>query len=240
MQIAICDDEHKELKAIRKALDTYREAHTEYSFEIDEYSTAFGILHALERGKAYDIALLDICMPGILGTDVAEAMLAKSPDMGVIFLSSSSEYAVEAFALNATHYLLKPFSQAQFDEAVDRAVKKTEERVCLSLACVDGMHRVCISEIAYVESQSHYLDIHLSSGGVLRVRMKLSEMFGKIQECPEFFKVGASYIVNFNFVRSVSENTIEMLSGVTIPVPRRSVDKVQKKYMDFCRKEAAI
>ena len=130
MQIAICDDEQKELKVIRTALDTYREAHPEYSFDIDEYSTALDVLHA-----------------------------------------------VEAFALNATHYLPKPLSQEQFDEAVDRAVKKTEERVFLSLACADGMHRVCISEIASVESQSHYLNIHLPSGEVLRLRMKLSEMF---------------------------------------------------------------
>ncbi len=237
MQIAICDDEQKELKVIRTALDTYREAHPEYSFTIDEYSTALDVLHAVDRGKTYNIALLDICMPGILGTDVAEEMLAKSPDMGVIFLTTSDEYAVEAFALNATHYLLKPFSQEQFDEAVDRAVKKTEERVFLSLACADGMHRVRISEIASVESQSHYLNIHLSSGEVLRRRMKLSEMFVEIQEYPEFFKVGASYIVNFNFVRSVSKNTIEMSSGATIPVPRRSIDGLRKKYMEFCRKE---
>ena len=165
-------------------------------------------------------------------------MLAQSPDMGIIFLTTSDEYAIEAFALNATHYLLKPFSQEQFDEAIDRAVKKTDERIFLSLVCVDGVHRICVSEIASVESQSHYLYITLSSGEVLRPRMKISEIFEEIQEYPEFFKVGASYVVNFNFVRSVSENTIKMLSGTTIPVPRRSIDEVQKKYMEFCRKEA--
>ncbi len=238
MRIAICDDIPKELETIRTALDVYAKAHTELFFDVDEYSVALDLLHAVEKGKTYDIALLDICMPGILGTDVAEEMLAKSPEMDVIFLTTSDEYAVAAFAMNATHYLLKPFSQEQFDTALDRAVKNTEKCDFLSLSCVDGMYRVCISEIASIESQNHYLLIRLSSGEVLRLRMKLSQMFEKIQKYPEFIKVGASYVVNLSFVRNISGNSIEMFHGVKIPIPRRSSEEVQKIYMEFCRKEA--
>ena len=103
IKIAICDDIQKELETIRTALDTYAKAHSELYFDIDEYGAAMDVLHAVEKGKVYDIALLDICMPGVLGTDAAEEMLAKSPDMGIVFLSSSDEYAVTAFALNAAH-----------------------------------------------------------------------------------------------------------------------------------------
>lgn len=156
MRIAICDDIPKELEKILAALDVYKEAHPELCFEIDKYSTALDILHAVEQGKGYDIAFLDICMPGILGTDVAGEMLAQSPDMGIIFLTISNEYAVAAFAMNATHYLLKPFSQAEFDMAMDRAVKKVMDCAFISLSCVDGMYRIRISEIVFIESQGHF------------------------------------------------------------------------------------
>lgn len=238
MQIAVCDDVQKELEKIREALDAYSKSHPELYFDIDEYVTPIDILNVVEKGKVYDIALLDICMPGILGTGVAEEMLAKSPDMGIIFLTTSNEYAVEAFALNATHYLLKPFSQKQFNAALDRAVKKTEKQDLLSLACVDGTYRVRISEIVSIESQNHYLLIKISSGEILRLRMKLSQMFEELQRYPEFIKVGASYVANLAFVRRISGNTLEMLSGAKIPVPRRSSEEVQKTYMEFCRKEA--
>ena len=238
MQIAICDDIQKDLETIRAALDTYAKAHLELHFDIDEYVVAIDLLNAVEKGKTYDIALLDICMPGVLGTDVAEEMLAKSPDMGIVFLSTSDEYAVTAFALNATHYLLKPFSQEQFNEALDRAVKKTEDRDFLSLACVDGIYRVCVTEIVFIESQNHYLLLSLSSGELLKLRMKLSQMFEELREYSEFIKVGASYVVNLAFVRKISGNTLEMLNGVKISIPRRSSEEVQKIYMDFCRKEA--
>ena len=207
-------------------------------FTIDEYNAAKDILGAVEKGKTYDIALLDICLPDGLGPDVAEEMLAKSPDMSIVFLSTSAEYAVTAFALNVIHYLLKPFSQEQFNEALDRAVKKTEDGNFLSLACVDGMYRVCATEIIFIESQNHYLLLHLSSGDILKLRMKLSQMFEKLQKYPEFVRAGASYAVNLAFVRRISGYTLEMLNGVKISIPRRSGEEVQKAYMDFCRKEA--
>lgn len=237
MRIVICDDIQKDMETIRTALDTYAAAHPEYHIEIEEYNAAADVLHGMEE-EAYDIALMDICMPGVSGTDAAEKMLAKNPEMSVIFLTTSGEYAVEAFAMNATHYLLKPFTQEQFDAALDRAIKKTEDQVLLSLDCVDGVYRVRSSEIVSVESQNHYLLLRLSSGETLRIRMKLSQMFEEIQKYPAFIKVGASYVVNFNFVRSISGNNIEMQSGAKIPVPRRSVEEVQRAYMEYCRKEA--
>ncbi len=113
-----------------------------------------------------------------------------------------------------------------------------EDEVFLSLACVDGMYRVCTREIVSIESQNHYLLMKLSSSETLKLRRKLPQMFEEIQVCPEFIRVGASYIVNLSFVRKISGNALEMRSGAKIPIPRRSSENVQKMYMDFCRKEA--
>ena len=238
MRVVICDDIQRDVETIRTALDTYAAAHSEYYIETDEYNAAADVLHRMEKGETYDIALMDICMPGIPGTDAAEEMLAQNPKMRVIFLTTSDEYAIEAFAMNATHYLLKPFTQEQFDVALDRAIKKTEDQVLLSLDCVNGVYRVRISEIVSIESQNHYLQLTLSSGEPLKLRMKLSQMFEKIQKYPQFIKVGASYVVNLDFVRNISGNSIEMQGGVKIPVPRRSVEEVQRAYMEYCRREA--
>lgn len=237
-KVAICDDIQWELDKMRTALAIYAKAHPDLCFDIDEYRLAEDILHVVEKEKTYDVVLLDICMPGISGTDAAQEILSKSPDTSIIFLTTSDEYAVTAFAMNATHYLLKPFTQEQFDAAIDRAVQKMTDQKFLSLSCVDGMYRVRISEIVSIESQSHYLWLSLFSGQILRLRGKLSQMFEEMQKYPEFIKVGSSYIVNLAFVRKISANTMEMLNGAKIPVPRRSGGEVQKAYMDFCRKEA--
>ena len=80
MRIIICDDIQKDRKTIRAALDTYAAAHPEYHVEIDEYNAAADVLRRMEK-EAYDIALMDICMPGVPGTDAAEEMLAKYPEI---------------------------------------------------------------------------------------------------------------------------------------------------------------
>ena len=82
MQIAICDDIQKELETIRAALDIYAEAHPELHFDIDEYNTAKDILNAVEKGKTYDVALLDICSPDGLGTDAAVIVTVVCEDEG--------------------------------------------------------------------------------------------------------------------------------------------------------------
>lgn len=238
MQIAVCDDIKKELEKIRTALDIYTRTHHKCHIDIDEYQSADAILYAAEKGRTYDIALLDICMPGILGIEVAKEMLDRNPGMGIVFVTTSDEYAIEAFAMNATHYLLKPFSQEQFNEALDRAVGKVEEQDFLSLSCVDGIYRINVHEITFIESQGHYLMVCLSSGETLRLRMKLSQIFEDIKEYPEFIRVGISYIANLAFVRRIAGNTLEIMDNTNITIPKRNRKEVQKIYMDFCRKEA--
>lgn len=238
MQIAVCDDVQRDMDKILAALDSYAKSHPQLRFDLDEYPAAIELLSEVEKGKIYDIAILDICMPGILGTDAAREILSKSPDTGVIFLSVSDEYAVAAFALNAVHYLLKPFTQEQFDAAMDRALQKAETKDLLTLPCVNGVYRVRMSEMIVIESQGHYLSVCLASGEMLRLRRTLSRMFEEMQGHSEFIRIGASYIVNLSFVRKIAANNMEMINGVRVPVPRRSGEAVQRAYMDFCRREA--
>ena len=238
IKVAICDDVPKEQEKIAKALATYAKAHPALRFETDTYSAAIDILHAVERETVYDVALLDICMPGILGTEAAKGLLSKSPGTAIIFLTTSDEYAVEAFAMGALHYLVKPFTQEQFDAAMERAMQKTAGQDMLTLSCVDGIYRVCIDEIVSIESQRHYLSLRLASGENLRLRRTLSSMAEEVMGYSGFVKIGASYIVNLYFVRKVSATSIEMTEGSKIPIPRRSSEAVQKAYMDFCRREA--
>ncbi len=237
MKIAVCDDVSRELEQCLYALKAYEQIHPEFSFETDAYETAEALLSAVEKGKTYDLLLLDICMPGMSGTKAAREIFSRNPDTGIIFLTASSEYAVEAFALNAVHYLLKPFTQEQFCDAMDRGIQRKGKAESISLACVDGMYRVCISEIAFIESQKHYLQMNLSDGRELKLRRTISSLWEEIREYPEFTKIGASYIVNLSFAKKMSASCMEMEDGKKIPIPRRCEEAARKNYMDFCRRE---
>jgi two-component system LytT family response regulator len=73
-----------------------------------------------------DIAFLDIEMPGLGGIELAEHFQSSGPV--VVFITAFSQYAVDAFELAATDYLLKPFSDERFLEALGRAKRRVRER----------------------------------------------------------------------------------------------------------------
>ena len=69
-----------------------------------------------------DLALLDIDMPDVNGLVLAAEIKKRRPDMAVIFLTGYSEYAVNAFALRASGYLLKPVSKEKLAEEIAYAL----------------------------------------------------------------------------------------------------------------------
>jgi DNA-binding LytR/AlgR family response regulator len=73
-----------------------------------------------------DIVFLDIEMPGSSGLQIADALDARGPI--VVFITAFSGYATQAFDVSAVDYVLKPFSDQRFAEAVERAKRRVRER----------------------------------------------------------------------------------------------------------------
>lgn len=97
--------------------------------QIDEakgFTRALDALLWLEDNDA-DLALLDIDMPGMNGIELAAAIKRRRPETAIIFLTGYSEYAVEAFALRASGYLLKPVAREKLAEDVAYALAGKRE-----------------------------------------------------------------------------------------------------------------
>ena len=89
-------------------------------------------LEALEYVKKnpVDLALLDIDMPDMTGLELAEKIKQLNPNTSIIFITAFSQYALDAYAVHPSSYLLKPFGQARLTKEVEyalsvRAAKKT-------------------------------------------------------------------------------------------------------------------
>ena len=83
-----------------------------------------GPLEALDWLETHhpDIALLDIDMPGMNGLELAARIRETHPDTAVIFLTGYAEYALDAFKLHASGYLLKPINREKLSAEVDYAI----------------------------------------------------------------------------------------------------------------------
>ena len=125
-RVLVADDEPLARQMIAALLDADSEIET--VVECGDSRTAQEAI----RQQRPDIVFLDIEMPEITGLDLARELTEDGPV--VVFVTAFSRYAPEAFEVNASDYVLKPFSDARFTEALQRAKRRVRERRLGALA----------------------------------------------------------------------------------------------------------
>ncbi len=245
LRIAICDDSTEQIKLIKTVLLCYLETITEQPYEIQEYNNSFLFVEELSKNAGFDIVLLDICMPGILGTDIARIIRKRKDKTEIIFLTNSDEFAVDAFALKAAHYLMKPFTKKQFDEAMNRAMERFEmllpKRICLKLE-KGNIQTIDINEILFIESFDHAQSVYLKSGEQIETRESLSQLFSELEKLSngQFIAPYRGYIVNQNAIRSMETDEIVLRNGKTVPIIKRNFREIRKNYFNYMFGEGTV
>lgn len=239
MIVMICDDQKNELDSVNRIVSEYAFAHSELPITAKSFLNPSEMLDVIHKNGAPDIALLDICMPGILGTEVAKEIIGMNEsETDIIFLTTSSDFAVEAFSLHASDYVTKPYTKERITEALDRVIKKRANRFFLTVSCGREIYRIDLFQVLYAEAKNHNVEIHLKSGKWLKTHTALSELKKTFLRESCFIGVGASYVVNLRYIQSMLVSELEMSNGDIIPVPRRLRNEVRKRYFDFYSREA--
>ena len=223
LRIVICEDDAKDLAYIKQIVDAYCAAHVEHSFRVEGFANSSQMLDALEQGAVWDIALLDIYLPGILGTYSAVELRQRLKQVELIFLTNSQDFAVEAFALGAVHYLVKPFTAQQLAEALDRALANCAEANGQRLVLHLGNGAPCIvrlGEIEYIESIERCRVVHTAAGELTEQRQSLSALYEQLCKMSpgQFIAPYRGYVVNQNEIRTITTQGIVMRSGAVIPL----------------------
>ncbi|MBV8047323.1 MAG: response regulator transcription factor [Paludibacterium sp.] len=191
---------------------------------------------------APDLVFLDIRMPRLSGLEVLELTGRRS---GVIFTTAYDEHALQAFDLHAVDYLLKPFSQARFDEALAKARRLLGQPSAALESLVsapgawlervlirdrDQVHVVAVAEIAYVEAQDDYIAIHAQGKTYLKTQ-RLADIETRLDpSC--FVRVHRSYLINLAFLRALERqgkdgHAAVLADGSRVPVSRAGYERVR-------------
>jgi two-component system LytT family response regulator len=207
---------------------------------ISEASNAREAVEKLVRSKEgtderTDVLFMDISMPKTTGMQLAEALHKLKNPPAVVFVTAYSEYAVEAFTVDAVDYLMKPVETARLLRALD----KVEARVKPASSAHAGVERipvekggrkvlVPVDQIRYIEAKDDYSciytaeDRYLSTTSLAKLEQKLTPH--------GFFRVHRGYIVNLGHVEDVeviSSGILQLglknIEDKKIPVSRRRV-----------------
>ncbi len=116
IKVMIVDDEEFNLLEIEELIKA--------TSDLEIVGSFLNPCQALEASKRLkpDIVFLDIEMPGISGLELSEKLLEINPLMKIVFITAYSQYAVEAFEVNAVDYVLKPIRKERFNKALKRII----------------------------------------------------------------------------------------------------------------------
>ena len=118
LHIGICDDNQKDISRVQELAVRFSEQHPEMPVQIQAYSSPYDLLDDIEKTGGFDLYLLDVVMPHMTGVTLARRIRERKERAEILFLTVSKEYAVEAFSVKASGYLIKPVNQSAFEDAV--------------------------------------------------------------------------------------------------------------------------
>ena len=169
--------------------------------------------------ESIDILFLDINMPGLSGISFARS-LTSAPL--IIFTTAYPEYAVEGFELDATDYLVKPFSFERFLKAINRAMERLHENNRDSptsgkvLVKADKkLYALQFSDILYLEGRGDYIRIRTDQQSLV-VHDTIKNFLTCLPE-EEFMRIHKSFVINLKRIEYLEGNQVR-IGEHTIPL----------------------
>ena len=184
-----------------------------------------------------DLLILDIEMPGLTGIQLAKT-LQYSPL--IIFISSHSHYAIDAFEVDAIDYLVKPVAPERLIKAVEKA--RTLIEMKNSVPAREGFQpdgeeaffikdknvfvKIQYTDVLYMESLGDFINIFLQSG---EKKIALVSMKNIEQQLPasQFVRISRTHIVNKNKITAIDSNSI-MLNKIQLHIGKTYGDAVMQ------------
>lgn len=215
-RIAIVEDEKEYQDILTGFLKRYEEENGE-CFQISCYLDGLDFVE--EYISQYEIILLDIKMKFMDGMEAARKIRKKDKNVLIIFITNLAEYAIQGYDVAARGFVLKPVTYRALALQMEKVCKEIDERqdVYVSVQLAGGIRNISQKEIYFIESQGHYLNLHLPEE-VITFYATLKE-FEKKLDAKRFCRCNNGVIVNLQHVWKVENGTV-YVNKIPLPVSR--------------------
>ena len=231
LNIAIVDDLHSDRERLKRDIQAYFAASGACAV-CKAFSDANGLLR--ESIGAFQIAFLDICMEGLDGIELARRLRRDSPGLLIVFVSTSREYAFDAFPIHPFDYLIKPYGEAELRRVLDEALRTLnagERDVVIRVP--HAAMRVPLRHISAVVSGNHALEIVLADGRRLRGTMTFGELCREMEGDGRFLLLNRGVLVNMDEVLSLQQDSMRMKSGDVLPMRTRGRSELISRFTQY-------
>lgn len=234
VNICLCDDNtvilEKYEACLKKTaekynLDIYIKIFTSGE-EVIDYFEKFSESHI-------DIIFMDIIMDRMNGVETSRMLRDKGYKGEIIYLTSSREFAVDAYDTFPFYYLMKSEYQKKLEEVFLQAMSRKKEKIKDGILCKKGsvMKRIQLDDIQFMEVYGRNIIIHMQKD-VFEFIANMEIIEDKIKN-KGFLRTSRSYIVNLKYVKNIMKNKLEMYSGDMVPLSRKNSMAVKKEILQM-------
>lgn len=227
--VAIVEDEASFAAQLQEYLKQYEEEN-DIRFKVSVFEDGADIL--ADYQPLYDLILLDIDMPKVDGMKAAEEIRKQDEDVTLMFITNMAGYAIRGYEVGALDFVMKPINYYIFSMKLTRALKRTRQKAQqeILLTLTDGVKKLNVQQIYYVEVQNRMLYYHTDEGVYM--------MRGTMQSVEQmltpyaFAKCNHWYMVNLKHVSEVRKTTA-VVAGHELEVSRRNRAGFLKALTDY-------
>jgi two-component system, LytTR family, response regulator len=220
----LVDDEAPARSELRYLLAAHPEVHV-----VGEAASAPEALE-LARDLRYDVVFLDVEMPGLSGVQAAPLVHERRDPPAVVFVTAHAEYAVDAFAVEAFDYLLKPVDPERLARVVERLRERTMENAApvekVPVVAGGGTELLDFDQIHYVQADGDYSRVHTYDRAYL-CTSSLGELAERLPG--GFARIHRSYVVNLAKVAAVRRASPDRFRVQLADAPRTELDVARRQ-----------
>lgn len=217
-EVALCEDEKifaEEQEKICRSI--FNKLNIEYHLTVFNGSKDF-LDNFTKKHKRYDLILLDIIMDGTDGIEIARIIRSFDNDAVIIFITASSEYALQGYDVKALHYLMKPVDAGVLERLITSAYNEKFQNDFFVFKSGSQFMRIPINDIIALETVGRRVKItlpdmtHYCSG-------KLTELLAGLPK-ERFVRCHQSFVVNIGNIRTLTRLAAVTVNGKEIPISR--------------------
>ncbi len=218
MRIAIVDDIPAERKNLHDKLRTLlNQSWTESHILEFDRGTPFLSAASVEK---FDLVFLDIYMHDEIGVDIAKQLRSFDPDCILIFVTTSTDHALEGFRVRALHYLVKPYTDEELHSLMEEVLLRIPaQEKTIEVKTLTASVRLPLRDILCAEHHQHQVYIKTISGSQLVTRQTFTKFTAELDD-DRFFLCNRGTIVNLDHVEDFAKGTFTLTGGIIVTISR--------------------
>jgi len=232
MNIAVCDDTSADAERIKSYVRDY---YKNGSYSIDIFLNEVEFLEKF-KDNYYDVIFMDIYLVKGNGIAVSKVIRQTDGNCQIVFVTTSVNHAIEAFQVDAAHYIKKPISC----EEVALVLKKCEKILSKKADFIPvksnrSVKKVYLSELLYIEVHHNTCRLVMKHGDI-KTRQTMSELEQLIKDTNNgtgFIRCHQSYVVNMDYIKEIKDNCFVMENDDVVIIRRLDRPAIKAAFEEY-------